>query len=153
MTTNHHGPYARREQAAAAAAPLYAAIRAVDPGGPMSEKIRANRRQAVLAHIDDVLRETGVVRSNYDIEIEDWLCMWEPETIQVILSWIEQAHHVGLRRGRTAAKFSIDDQVVTPDGPGRITGLGAGVVTADLDGQDRVRSYPDTFVKPHEGGA
>jgi hypothetical protein len=154
MTTDHHGPYTRREQAAADAAALAAAIEAADPGGPMTEQIRANRRQAAVTHIDNLLRKHGVERGAYDIDIEDWLSMWELETIQVILSWVERAHRAGARRAQTAATYRVGDQVVTPDGPGHVHSTGTGVVTVTLDDPDgRTRSYPDTFLRPHEGGA
>lgn len=98
MTT--HGPYDTREQARAAAAPLYAAINAADPGGPMTEQIRARRHAAVTTLIDNALHAVGVEFGAYETDIIDWLANWELETVQVVLAWPQRARdaaEVGLR--------------------------------------------------------
>lgn len=94
-----HGPYATRAQALTDAEPLRAAISAADPGGAMTDGIRAARAAATVTHIDNTLHACGVDLEPYDAEIEAWLALWEPETIQVVLGWVARSHAAG-RDGR-----------------------------------------------------
>lgn len=89
--TAPYGPYTTREQAVADAQPLRTAIDAADPGGPMSDEIRARRRAAIVTHIDNQLHAASVEIGAHDADIIDWLSTWELETIQVILGWAGQA--------------------------------------------------------------
>lgn len=87
-----HGPYATRGQALADAAPLRAAVSAADPGGAVTDEIRANWRQTVITYIDNRLHACGVNLEAYDAEVINWLSLWESDTIQVVLGWVERSH-------------------------------------------------------------
>lgn len=91
-----HGPYDTDAEARAAAAPLTAAIRAADPGlGPMTSEIRAARLKARIDYLVCALTDAGVELGEYDARIIAWLADWEVETIQVLVSWVGQAHAAG----------------------------------------------------------
>lgn len=108
-----HGPYETREQALEDARPLRAASAAADPGGPVvTDEIRARRRAAITTHIDNALHAAGINLAAYDAETVEWLSLWEPETIQVILSWPARARaaaEAGLRAEISELNARIED--------------------------------------------
>lgn len=90
-----HGPYETSRQARADAEPLNEAVRAVDPGGVMTNAIRTARRQARIDYVTDALGAAGVELGPYDRRIAAWLANWEPETVQVVLAWVGRARAAG----------------------------------------------------------
>lgn len=109
---NAHGPYATREQAHAAAFGLHAAINAADPGGLVTDEIRARRAAAATTYIDNSLDAVGVELDYYDAEIIDWLAAWDPGIIQVVLAWARRAHaaaEAGLRAEIDMLRRQVND--------------------------------------------
>lgn len=52
----------------------------------------------ILAGLQTVtLHEAGVTTGAYDRKIIGWLAGWQPEVVQVVLSWVERAHIAGRR--------------------------------------------------------
>ena len=101
---NLHGPYDSSAQAFADAAGLNAGIYAVDPGcGPMTDEIRAARRQVRVDYLVRALADGGVELGEYDRRIAAWLADWETETLQVLVGWIERAHAAGRNGGARCA--------------------------------------------------
>lgn len=91
--TAGHGPYDFESQARKDSAPLAEAIQAVDPGfGPMTDAIRARRRQVRVDYLTAALAGAGVELGQLDRRIVTWLADWETETLQVLVGWIARAH-------------------------------------------------------------
>lgn len=93
------GPYNTSTEALTDAEQLLQVVRAVDPGGPMTPAIRAARRQAAVDHVTGVLAAAGVELGAYDQRIAAWLAVWDADTVQVILGWVERARDAGQRDG------------------------------------------------------
>jgi hypothetical protein len=88
-----NGPYETRAQARADAAALTAAERAADPGyGPMTDAVRAARRQVRVDYLVAALTAAGIELGEFDRRIATWLADWEDETLQVLVGWIARAH-------------------------------------------------------------
>jgi hypothetical protein len=91
-----HGPYETSVEALRDAEPLRQAIRRADPGfGPMTDAIRAARKQARVDYLTSALTAAGVVLGAYDRRTAVWLADMDPETVQVVVGWVERAHAAG----------------------------------------------------------
>jgi hypothetical protein len=77
-------PYETIAEAAADAQHVYEASRRENERGTMG---RINEGLLLAA-----LAAAGVELGGYDRRIAGWLADWEPETVQVVLGWIERAH-------------------------------------------------------------
>jgi len=94
------GPYETRAQARADAAELIAAECAADPGhGPMTDAVRAARRQVRVDYLVAALTAAGVELGEFDRRIAAWLADWETETLQVLVGWITRSHAVAELEG------------------------------------------------------
>ena len=80
-----HG-YDTEEQARADAAEMI-------ERGRETWELGANARQVRADYLAAALIDAGIELGAYDAQIIGWLSGWEPETVQVIIRWIEQAHH------------------------------------------------------------
>lgn len=99
--TTPHGPYRTREQACA------------DSGRP-TEANRANR----LEHLTAALTATGVRLGDFDRAIAAWLSGWEPDTVQVVIGWVERAHAAATQPGRLVSAVEADFDAIR----GRLNG-------------------------------
>ena len=95
-----HGPYETAADAQADAMHVYEAARAYRhqipalrelsplhkvPAVPLMDQINAGLLGAALA-------AAGVEVGTYERRIIGWLATFEPETVQIIIGWLERAH-------------------------------------------------------------
>lgn len=118
-----YGPYDYQVQARVDAAALTAAIEAVDPGfGPMTDAIRARRRQASVDYLTAALTGAGVELGQLDRRIAAWVADWEPYVVQVILGWVERSR---VNQAAGAVHCLTMDAAVPPGLCGAISGPGS----------------------------
>lgn len=89
------GPYDTEADARAGAAPLLAAIEKTGSGAAATDAARQARRQASADYVTRALGKAGVKLGAYDASVADKLGAWEPDTLAVIVGWIERAHAEG----------------------------------------------------------
>jgi hypothetical protein len=108
-----HGPYDTSGDALRDAAHVYDASRRQERRGTMGQVAEG----LLLA----ALASAGVQLGQYEREIAGWLAGYEPETVLVVIGWIERA-----RAGQGAEA----DQVPGPAGPDLIATLDAAMIRA-----------------------
>jgi hypothetical protein len=86
------GPFETCADAYEASGTLREAVNAADPGGSMTDRIRAARWDARTRYVTDALAAAGIELGAYDERIAVWLAGFEPETVQVVTGWIGRAH-------------------------------------------------------------
>jgi len=79
-----HGPYGSADDAMADARHVYEASRRENRRGTM-DRINAGLLLGAL-------HASGVEFGAHDQRIAAWLAGWEPETVQVVIGWIERAN-------------------------------------------------------------
>jgi hypothetical protein len=91
------GPYETEAEAFAAAEPMRERLRlAYNYPGPMTEETRAARHAVKVRHVADALEAAGVGLGAHDGHLVRWIARtWDPETIVVLLDWIERAYAAG----------------------------------------------------------
>ena len=85
-----NGPYDSEADARAGAAALFAALEKAGTGGSGDAA-----RQAAATYLTGALGKAGVGLGAYDARIADALTTSDPETLAVIVGWIERAHADG----------------------------------------------------------
>ena len=139
-----NGPYETEAQAFAAAEPMRERLRqAYNYPGQMTEETRAARHAVKVRYVADILEAAGVGLGAHDGDIVRWIArVRQPETIAVLLDWIERAHAAALAElpaygSMEAVLDALDDQDGdgTPDylhalppinHPGRVVGVEPG---------------------------
>ena len=90
-----HGPYDTEADARTGAAQLLAAFEQAGSGGDTSDAARQARREAAAGYLTGALGKAGVALGAFDARVADSLTMSEPETLAVLVGWIERAHADG----------------------------------------------------------
>ena len=90
------GPYETRSEARTDAQPLHDTMNALDPHDTRDRAAaREAQRTAATDHVTAHLTRHGVRLGAYDEHIAAWLTTWEPETVAVVLGWVQRAHQAG----------------------------------------------------------
>lgn len=89
------GPFHTPQDLAAAAQPLEAALRAVEPDAVLSETGRRSRARIRFQYLLDALEKTGVGLGNGDIAVARSLAGAPVETLVVIADWLARASAAG----------------------------------------------------------
>lgn len=94
--SGHGAPYETRSEARTDAQPLRDAMHAATPHDTRDQDAaREAQRTAATDYTTAHLTRHGVQLGAYDEHIAAWLTTWEPETVTVILGWVQRAHQAG----------------------------------------------------------
>jgi hypothetical protein len=94
-----HGPYARRDEAIADCQPL-----------AETSRTRGNAQTTAASHqrLTNALAKAGVTLGAFDRDIAAWLARWEPDTVQVVIGWVERAHASAKPAAGLASAIEVD---------------------------------------------